>query len=865
MVSFLRRLTIGRRVFGRLGKEAPIQLFFEKFHELLECNNRVLEIIAEMREMLTGEFLFDGSCLNKICEELSNLVSKVTYNLNVVGRGEYFELFRVSESIKHRIDAALSNQPYPPESDYVIPFRHLDRGKSGLSGNKAAVLGEMGSKLKIPIPPGFAITCQAYYHFLEAKGLGDRIEQFLGALRQDGFASTETISAKIEEAIMDAEVPKYIAETINDASVKLAGEWRDKPSEFAVRSSAVGEDAHLSFAGLYSTFLNVRPEGIIHHYKKVVASLFSSNALSYRREKNVLHTDTPMAVVVMPMLDPICSGILYTVDPNSRGSDNVMINAVWGLCRMVAEGEAESDYYVVQRKRPHTAVQKTISCKQEAYVPSGGEVSRQVVPGSKQMEACLSDDALSQLTELALQIEGYFDQPQDIEWAMENDGTIHVLQARPLLILDDPADQERDLTRAKASHPVLMESKGVIACRGVGAGKAHHVFPNDSGLDFPEGAVLVVRSTSPRLSSLLARASAVVSDIGTPTGHMATIAREFRVPMIVDTGEATRMIPHGAEVTVDATNNVVYSGIVADIPRATRPHVDPFTGSPEFCKLRNILKEVDPLHLLDPRDTRSFRAGNCKSYHDIIRFSHEMVVKELIDMNFVRKRRKDLSSKRLNFPLPIGLILMDLGNGIKADARGVAVEIGDVTCLPLTNILNGLLMPGMWSTYPVPLSFGDFMAGMGHTTDPTISKSEYASRSLAIISDSYLDLSLRFGYHFTMVDCVASEKRSSNYIYFRFVGGITEMARRKRRAQFLSNVLGSYDFSISVQGDLVVARIAKVSLPMMEERLFMLGRLLGFSRQLDIVMKSEEAVDHYTRQFLGGNDPNDDPYSLNES
>jgi pyruvate,water dikinase len=860
MVWFLRRLTSGRRAFGRLGKEAPLQLYFEKFHELLECNNRVLEIIAEMREMLTGECIFDGSCLNKVCEELSTLVSKVTYNLNVVGRGEYFELFQVFESIQQRIDAELSNQLYTPERVNVIPFKLLDRGKSGFSGNKAAVLGELGSKLRIPIPPGFAITCQAYYHFLEANDMEDKIEKLLDPGRQNGFASTETIAAKMEEAIMNAEVPENIVDIINDASDKLADEWRDKQSGFAVRSSAVGEDAHLSFAGLYSTFLNVPREEIVHHYKKVVASLFSAQALSYRRQKNILHTETPMAVVVMPMLNPICSGIIFTVDPNSHGSDNVIISAVWGLGRVVADGEGESDYYVVTRKRPHTAVQKNISRKQEAYGASGSEGARQGVPGSKQMEACLSDNALSQLTELALQIEGYFDQPQDIEWVLEKDGTIYVLQARPLLILDDSADREQDLPRAKSSHPVLMESKGIIACRGVGAGKAHHIFPSDSGHDFPEGAVLIARSTSPRLSSLLGRASAVVTDIGMPTGHMATIAREFRVPMIVDTGDATRIIPHGAEVTVDANNNVVYRGMVAEITRSTRPYVDPFMGSPEFLKLRKILKEVDPLHLLDPRDTRSFRAGNCKSYHDIIRFSHEMVVKELIDMNFIRKRRKDMASRRLNFPLPIGLILIDLGDGIKTDARGVTVEIEDVRCLPLTNILNGLLMPGMWSTQPVPLSFGDFMAGMGHTTDPTISQSEYAGRSLAIISHSYLDLSLRFGYHFTMVDCVASEKRSSNYIYFRFVGGITEMARRRRRAQFLSNVLGSYDFGISVQGDLVIARIAKISLPMMEERLFMIGRLLGFSRQLDIVMKSEEAVDHYTRQFLGGHVPDADPY-----
>jgi len=537
------------------------------------------------------------------------------------------------------------------------------------------------------------------------------------------------------------------------------------------------------------------------------------------------------------------------VDPNLPTSGNMVISAIKGLGQAIAEGEGKGDYYVVSRRRPHRIIQCSLAGEQED--PDSFSGKNHTKGGREKSEKrCLSNEMIAQLADLALRIERYFNQPQDIEWAVHKDGLVYILQARPLLISDDPTPVESASSAPDASYPILLEGKGAVACRGVGAGKAYHVFPWDSGADFPQDAVLVARSTSPRLSQLISRASAVVTDIGTPTGHMATIAREFRVPMLVDTGAATRLIPHGEIVTVDANTNKVYRGVITELIQSSHFRMDPLQASPEFCKLRNMLKHVAPLHLVDPQNKVRFRPANCKSYHDIIRFSHEMVAKELIDMHLIGKRYKEASARRLQCEIPIGLILIDVGNGLKRSGRRPVAELDDIKCLPLRLILDSLLSPGVWSTRPVPLSFRDFVSGIGHTTDPTMSVPEYGSRSLAIISDSYLNLGLRFGYHFNMVDCVASEKRSANYIYFRFVGGITEMARRKRRAAFLSNILRHYDFSVDIRGDLVIGRITKISLPMMEERLRMIGRLVGFSRQLDIYLKSEETISYYTREFM---------------
>ena len=125
------------------------------------------------------------------------------------------------------------------------------------------------------------------------------------------------------------------------------------------------------------------------------------------------------------------------------------------------------------------------------------------------------------------------------------------------------------------------------------------------------------------------------------------------------------------------------------------------------------------------------------------------------------------------------------------------------------------------------------------------------AQNLAVISSDYMNLNLRLGYHFNMIDTLMTENRSQNYIYFRFLGGVTDLSRRSRRAKFLAEVLTSFDFQVEVKGDLVVGRIRKIGVSMMRERLDMLGRLVGYARQLDVLMKSEEAVGRFTQEFLG--------------
>ena len=130
------------------------------------------------------------------------------------------------------------------------------------------------------------------------------------------------------------------------------------------------------------------------------------------------------------------------------------------------------------------------------------------------------------------------------------------------------------------------------------------------------------------MSKIVPLASAVVTDIGAVTGHMATICREFRVPTIVDTQTATRTLRPGMEVTVDAEENVVYQGIVRELLTAQLIDLRPYEETYEYKLLRRLLKKVSTLHLTDPQSAE-FDPAHCQTYHDIIRFAHEMAVRKI--------------------------------------------------------------------------------------------------------------------------------------------------------------------------------------------------------------------------------------------
>ncbi len=272
-----------------------------------------------------------------------------------------------------------------------------------------------------------------------------------------------------------------------------------------------------------------------------------------------------------------------------------------------------------------------------------------------------------------------------------------------------------------------------------------------------------------------------------------------------------------------------------------------FEDSYEYRLLGRLLNLISPLHLLDPQ-AENFTAASCRTYHDITRFIHEKSVEELVHLSETQGARYLSAPKRLASKLPLGLMVIDGGGGTTCDPEATTITMDQIVCQPLHELLKG--MTCLWATDPVDVDLGSFMSSFTRTFSASMARPEAIGRNLVVVLNHYLNINMRLGYHFTIIDAYIAENINDNYIYFRFLGGVTEFIRRSRRAAFIAKVLGHYDFRVEVHGDLVVGRIKKLAQERMAPRMRMLGGLVGYTRQLDARMHTDSDVDHHVEIFL---------------
>ena len=182
------------------------------------------------------------------------------------------------------------------------------------------------------------------------------------------------------------------------------------------------------------------------------------------------------------------------------------------------------------------------------------------------------------------------------------------------------------------------------------------------------------------------------------------------------------------------------------------------------------------------------------------------------------------------------------------EARTLTVE--QIESTPMKALLQGLSESGMWETNPVAVDLGSMMSSFTRTFSSSLASPEEVGRNLAVISDKYMNLHLRLGYHFTILDAYIGDELNDNYIYFRFLGGVSDVQRRSRRARFIAEVMECYDFRVEVHGDLIVGRLKKMSKEWMISKMKVLGGLVGYTRQLDVSMISDEQVDLHLAKFM---------------
>jgi pyruvate,water dikinase len=457
---------------------------------------------------------------------------------------------------------------------YVIKLDQLGMNDVETVGGKNASLGEMISNLGslgVAVPGGFATTARAYRDFLSTEGLDARIHGLLDGLDVDDVTALADAGKRIREWITETPLPARLMADIRSAWEEMSD---GREIAVAVRSSATAEDLpDASFAGQQETFLNVRGlDHLVDALHQVFASLFNDRAIAYRVHQGFDHSLVALSVGVQYMVrsDIGAAGVTFTLDTETGFRDAVFITASYGLGETVVQGAVNPDEFYVYKPAletgHHPILRKNLGSKAIKMIYSddpkpGRTVDTVDVDEADSMAFALSDEDVIALARTAVTIEKHYGRPMDIEWGKDgSDGRLYILQARPETV-QSRTGRTIDRFTLKGKGDVITTGRSIGHKIGQGAAKV--IRSVDEMNRIQAGDVLVSDMTDPDWEPVMKRAAAIVTNRGGRTCHAAIIARELGIPAVVGCGDATDIIPDGANVTVscaEGDEGFVYEG-----------------------------------------------------------------------------------------------------------------------------------------------------------------------------------------------------------------------------------------------------------------------------------------------------------------
>ncbi len=853
-----------KKILGKGNQEKPaasepagnkvsesFKIKYWNFKSLLSINNTILKIMSEMELTLQENKKFSMEFIRANCISISVNIYKLIEKINEISDNRHETLYHAFADIQYKINQIIEKKEETDEGVLAVSIENINKNSAKHTGSKMANLGEIMDMEDLGVPHGFVITTAAYNLFLNHDSLQTKISQQLQSVDIEDMTMLGNASANIEKLIMQSSVPLELEKAILEEYHCLE-EKTEKDVKVSMRSSALGEDSQeASFAGQYHTELNVSSKELINAYKKVLASKYSPRAITYRFNKGFSDEDIVMCVGCVEMVEAVSSGVMYSKDPGDIKNNQIFINAVKGLGKSVVEGSTSPDLFVVSGKQPFQLIKKEIHAKDQEALTFSNKNLQTVKRTDKEKNLPAITDLQAQfLAKQAVILENHFKTPQDIEWTIEKNNQIKILQTRPLKQIIKNDNKYKDHPEIKVDNPVII-SGGVTASMGVACGPAFIVNSDEEIYKFPRGSVLVVKKSLPKWAVILNKAVAIVTDRGGITGHLATVAREFGIPALFDTLEATSKIKNKSIITVDACARKVYAEKAEALLKANpAQHTSIMQGSPVYITLKKMLKHIAPLNLTDPK-AGNFKPDGCHTYHDITRLCHEKAVEEMFD--FGKNNRNINTGKRLVANgLPTQWMLVDLGDGLKGAVGKNTVVLENIASAPMLALWDGITAVE-WEG-PPPVDTKGLMSIMVESTmnrnlSPS-NRSNYSQNDCAIISKNFCNLSCRFGYHYSVVQTFISNESRENYIKFCFKGGAADLTRKLRRMQLIKEILGKYDFQVQINEDYMNSTIEGYDKSFLTKRLKMLGYLTMHTRQLDMIMGNPGKIAYYKEKML---------------
>ncbi|KAA9040624.1 phosphoenolpyruvate synthase [Ginsengibacter hankyongi] len=442
-------------------------------------------------------------------------------------------------------------------------------------GGKNSSLGEMFSKLStkgIKVPDGFATTAHAFWYFLDYNSIRQPLQQLMQQLDKKDFTNLKEIGSNARKLIMDVWLPDELEDEIVSAYKELSGE---KDIEVAVRSSATAEDLpQASFAGQHESFLNVKgEEELLKAVQKCFASLYTDRAIKYREDNGFAHDKVALSVGIQKMVrsDKGCSGVGFTLEPESGFRDIIHISGVWGLGENIVQGTVTPDEFFVfkptLKQNKKAIVQKKLGEKEKTmiYATTPGATSPIInieTEKDKREQYVLADEEVIQLANWFSVIEEHYQKPMDIEWAKDGlTNELFIVQARP-----ETVHSQKNPYHIK-EYKLIAKGEALAAGSAIGSkiaiGTARILESPKDGDKLKKGEIVITDMTSPDWDPILKNAAAIVTNKGGRTSHASIVARELGVPAVVGCGNATQTIKDGELITVsccEGEKGFVYKG-----------------------------------------------------------------------------------------------------------------------------------------------------------------------------------------------------------------------------------------------------------------------------------------------------------------
>ncbi|MDD4701515.1 MAG: PEP/pyruvate-binding domain-containing protein [Desulfovibrio sp.] len=816
-----------------------------RFRRLLSANKRALEAMSEVEDRLAGAKPFGMDYVHAVSTRAVAAVFQMVRDLNALSDNSYAALQDSFDRIRAEMEAQLEVLPHL-DGPLILHLDQIDLSDLTLVGGKMANLGEVAANAGLTVPDGFAVTVSAYYRFMEYNGLQEELNRRIQATDMQSLDEVFSLAAALQKAVLTAPLPPELEKAITE-SVETMRAKAGPGLTLALRSSAVGEDSlGVSFAGQYRSELNVPPEEACEVWKEIIASKYAVTAMSYRYQHGIPDDAAPMCVGVLAMVRAVAGGVAYSRDPvaASRGHEQILLNAVSGLPQAVVDGAVTPDVYIFSRKIPPVLMQKRLA-------------------GADKTPPSLTDGQAADLAKVAIALETYYAEPQDVEWALDaEDGRIVVLQSRPLHTADSATEQShaaRQISGHEKGETFALEdisqgltvlaAGGVAVSPGVGMGPIFVARKEADMLSFPKGGILVVERAFPRWAPLLSRAAGLVSETGGMAGHLASVAREYRLPAVFSLPDACQLLDKAGEATLDAARCAVFAGRQPQLVSTEAEPPNLMAGSPVHQRLQTISQLMVPLNLLDP-DAPEFAPAYCRTLHDITRFCHEKSVRLMFDEEDADASRR--LGKQLKAGVKLQYWVVDMGGGFRHRVSGPVVDIEVIASAPMLALWDGMVAVP-WTGPPAASASGFMTVMFESTMRPELESTApnaMSNKNFFIISNNYMILQARYGYHFCTVESLAGENSHENFVNFQFKGGAADRKRRRLRARMVADVLEQHGFRADVKDDSVfaVAEGYNATETLIKTRL--LGYLLIHTRQVDMIMLETERATALKNKIL---------------